>query len=584
MAEGSGSRGGAPSRSSTRAAEAGGAAFLHTARRSSLSRLDTSPADSFFSNEPPPPNVATAGLRVRQFVRPLLEKEELKESKVAIITAGGTDVPLEREAVRYITNTSSGERGAALCEQLLRLGYHVVYVTSVRAMKPFVRHVLPIHPMPHILDSMALSSLQKQQEEEGQRQQPEPIVEEPSSETDASEGEKASMSPPPSERVAYETYTTVYEEDKDGDGARVVTSVGSVVNTSDPQADDQDAGVTTEPAEASSSAAAAEAAAGAAAAAVEADDSGDDQFPWSVILRGPLDSVGVDTGMEDEAVDASGWTFGRREAAAAFELYSRCKTRLLCITYRTLVDYAFIVRAVTAGAAPLRERLMFCSAAAVADFYLPHALMSAHKLKSSQPLQPAHLPSAAAVAASEGAEKASRDLTKGSSHGGSFIAAMQPKRWFTGESEASDTVAATEAAGEEVQHHHRQQQQHNHHHLTLRLWMAPKILSVVRSIAPLCFVVAFKLETDPEQLQQSVTAYLGAGDSSCNSQGVADCVVGNVLSTRRQAAFLFTKDIQKQIKFKAKQAYKYLGHGTIEARLAKHIQKLQDLKVKEGFL
>lgn len=25
-------------------------------------------------------------------------------------------------------------------------------------------------------------------------------------------------------------------------------------------------------------------------------------------------------------------------------------------------------------------------------------------------------------------------------------------------------------------------------------------------------------------------------------------------------------------------------HGTIEARLAKHIQKLQDLKVKEGFL
>lgn len=96
MAEGSGSRGGAPSRSSTRASEAGGAAFVHAGRRSLLGRTtDTSSADSFFAAEPPPPNVATAGLRVRQFVRPLLENEELKEAKLAFITAGGTDVPLE---------------------------------------------------------------------------------------------------------------------------------------------------------------------------------------------------------------------------------------------------------------------------------------------------------------------------------------------------------------------------------------------------------------------------------------------------------------------------------------------------------
>lgn len=64
-------------------------------RRASLSRSESSPCDSFFATEPPPPNVATAGLKVRHFLKPLQEEEGLLNARVAIVTSGGTDVPLE---------------------------------------------------------------------------------------------------------------------------------------------------------------------------------------------------------------------------------------------------------------------------------------------------------------------------------------------------------------------------------------------------------------------------------------------------------------------------------------------------------
>ena len=46
--------------------------------------------------------------------------------RVAVITSGGTAVPIERNTVRMLDNFSTGKRGAALAEQLLRAGYAVV--------------------------------------------------------------------------------------------------------------------------------------------------------------------------------------------------------------------------------------------------------------------------------------------------------------------------------------------------------------------------------------------------------------------------------------------------------------------------
>ncbi|CDJ66541.1 DNA/pantothenate metabolism flavoprotein domain-containing protein, putative [Eimeria necatrix] len=624
MADSTGSRSGAPSRLQTKAMEASSL----PARRASLARFETSPADSFFASEPPPPNVATAGLRVRQFVRPLHEEEALKEAKVAIVTAGGTDVPLEREAVRYITNTSSGARGAALCEQLLRLGYYVILVTSVRAIKPFVRHLLPTYPMPSILDFISLRVQQQQQQQQGeageageqqQQQQREeepqqqqqqqklplqPIVEEPSESAGSEEELEAPAAAATSRGLAYQVYEVVEQEVSEGVS---VTSVGSVLSSSDSAAAAEDAAAAAAAAAEGSAAAAraqqrppadaAEPAGAAASSSAAAAAAAAAAGPWQVSLKGPLQR-GASQGpqeLPEEEVEAAGWEFEGSEAEAALKLYRHCKDRLLCVTYQTLVEYAFIVRAVAAGAAPLRERLMFCSAAAVADFYLPYSVRSPHKLKTPQHHDAAHraanAPGAAAAAAAAAADGGA-EVQRGPSRSISTMTSMQPKRWFTGEAAPHDSYkgagdageAAAAAAAAEASD---LQQQHHSQHFSLRLWVAPKMLLVVRSVAPHCFLVAFKLETDESRLQQSATSYLegsSSSSSSSNGSGVADCVVGNALRTRREKATLFTKIGQKEVKQKAKQIKKYLGHGTIEARLAKYLFKLQSLKIKEAFL
>ena len=45
--------------------------------------------------------------------------------RIALVTSGGTTVPLEVKTVRYIDNFSTGGRGSELCERLLEAGYAV---------------------------------------------------------------------------------------------------------------------------------------------------------------------------------------------------------------------------------------------------------------------------------------------------------------------------------------------------------------------------------------------------------------------------------------------------------------------------
>lgn len=47
---------------------------------------------------------------------------------VALVTSGGTTVPLERRGVRFVDNFSTGSRGAASAEALHRGGYSVVFL------------------------------------------------------------------------------------------------------------------------------------------------------------------------------------------------------------------------------------------------------------------------------------------------------------------------------------------------------------------------------------------------------------------------------------------------------------------------
>ena len=57
--------------------------------------------------------------------------------RVALVTSGGTTVPLERRCVRFIDNFSSGSRGARSVEELLSAGFAVIFLQRRGSLRPF---------------------------------------------------------------------------------------------------------------------------------------------------------------------------------------------------------------------------------------------------------------------------------------------------------------------------------------------------------------------------------------------------------------------------------------------------------------
>lgn len=77
--------------------------------------------------------------KIEEFIKIQMDKKR----KVALVTSGGTSVPLEKNTVRSITNFSKGARGAHSTEEFVKNGYAVLYVHSVTAKMPFS---IPITP------------------------------------------------------------------------------------------------------------------------------------------------------------------------------------------------------------------------------------------------------------------------------------------------------------------------------------------------------------------------------------------------------------------------------------------------------
>lgn len=86
-------------------------------------------------------------------LRTFLISAKVKRLNVVIITSGGTAVPLERSAVRFIENFSQGTRGAASAEKFLEYGenvqdaqegeekrYAVVFLTRKGSRQPYTRN------------------------------------------------------------------------------------------------------------------------------------------------------------------------------------------------------------------------------------------------------------------------------------------------------------------------------------------------------------------------------------------------------------------------------------------------------------
>lgn len=91
--------------------------------------------DDFVTGFLPPARISISNEALASFVGDASRRGR----RVALVTSGGTTIPLEQRVVRFIDNFSTGTRGAALAERLVGLGYAVMFVFRRSSKRPFVR-------------------------------------------------------------------------------------------------------------------------------------------------------------------------------------------------------------------------------------------------------------------------------------------------------------------------------------------------------------------------------------------------------------------------------------------------------------
>lgn len=105
----------------------------------------------FFARETPPGNLKEVRTTVGEFAA----TQRAAGRDVVFVTSGGTRVPLEANAVRFIDNFSNGTRGSASAEYFLQQGYAVIFLHRQGSLQPFTRN-FPSHD---ILDLLQLKDL-----------------------------------------------------------------------------------------------------------------------------------------------------------------------------------------------------------------------------------------------------------------------------------------------------------------------------------------------------------------------------------------------------------------------------------------
>ena len=98
------------------------------------------PVDDFemeyFEANPKPANLERSSTLARAFI----EQHAEGNRRVALVTSGGTTVPLENQTVRFIDNFSAGTRGATSAEYFLESGYAVIFLHRQFSLLPYSRH------------------------------------------------------------------------------------------------------------------------------------------------------------------------------------------------------------------------------------------------------------------------------------------------------------------------------------------------------------------------------------------------------------------------------------------------------------
>jgi phosphopantothenate-cysteine ligase len=90
----------------------------------------------YFSENPAP----AALDKHTQWAKDFIELHANAGRRVALVTSGGTTVPLERQTVRFIDNFSAGTRGATSAEYFLESGYAVIFLHRQFSLLPYSRH------------------------------------------------------------------------------------------------------------------------------------------------------------------------------------------------------------------------------------------------------------------------------------------------------------------------------------------------------------------------------------------------------------------------------------------------------------
>lgn len=90
----------------------------------------------YFAANPKPPNLDKYSKSASAFI----QQHASQNRRVALVTSGGTTVPLENQTVRFIDNFSAGTRGATSAEYFLEAGYAVIFLHRQYSLLPYSRH------------------------------------------------------------------------------------------------------------------------------------------------------------------------------------------------------------------------------------------------------------------------------------------------------------------------------------------------------------------------------------------------------------------------------------------------------------
>lgn len=101
-----------------------------------LPAAQTFDEDKYFTAHHPPEYLPEISGLIQKFV----DFHKQLGKPVALVTSGGTTVPLENNTVRFIDNFSAGTRGATSAEYFLENGYAVIFMHREFSLLPYSRH------------------------------------------------------------------------------------------------------------------------------------------------------------------------------------------------------------------------------------------------------------------------------------------------------------------------------------------------------------------------------------------------------------------------------------------------------------